>query len=306
MSDVFISYKSEDRERVAIIARGLEAEGFDVWWDSALRGGETYDEVIERELAAAKVVVVLWSPQSVGSRWVRSEATVGDRQGKLVPATIEPCRRPLAFELAHTSTLDHWRGDPNDPHWRRFVDDVRARRDGKAPKRGGVKTQTRPQRTKPPSSPFWPLAALLGGGVLFVAISVVAYSTLIRQLGKTMARLPVAGLPTTALEDSPLDLTLYMGKWSRTDPDTCAFAMQTSIDDAPPFLAVTHADGRKEVFMVEQTKVVFGMRVAIRTKPNPPVQFQLWTSDSNNKLHLAEIGGQSERVWTRCTDASPE
>ncbi len=32
-----------------------------MWWDAALRSGETFDEVIEKELRAAKAVVVLWS-----------------------------------------------------------------------------------------------------------------------------------------------------------------------------------------------------------------------------------------------------
>lgn len=96
-----------------------------MWWDASLHSGETFDEVIEQRLRDAKAVVVLWSPRSVSSRWVRSEATLADRRHKLVPAIIEACDRPIAFELTHTAELEGWQGDTSDVRWRRFVDDLR-------------------------------------------------------------------------------------------------------------------------------------------------------------------------------------
>ena len=76
-----------------LFAESFAEEGLKVWWDAVLHSGETFDEVIERNLRAAKAVVVLWSPQSVISRWVRAEATQADRANKLVPVIIEPCNR---------------------------------------------------------------------------------------------------------------------------------------------------------------------------------------------------------------------
>ena len=124
--DIFLSYSREDRAAVRHIAESFEAEGFAVWWDAALQSGQTFDEVIEQRLKEAKAVVVLWSPRSVTSRWVRAEATLADRKNKLVPAIIEPCDRPIAFELTHTADLSEWTGDTRDPGWRAFVKDVRA------------------------------------------------------------------------------------------------------------------------------------------------------------------------------------
>lgn len=129
MADVFVSYKSEDRERARLIATTLEGDGFDVWWDPSLQTGEDYQEVIDRNLREALVVVVLWSPRSVVSRWVRSEATVGDRFGALAPALIAPCELPTAFVLVQTADLTHWTGDRGDPKWREFSSDIAAKRD---------------------------------------------------------------------------------------------------------------------------------------------------------------------------------
>lgn len=122
--DVFISYSSQDRAVARRFAQCLEDEGLDVWWDAALRSGETFDEVIERALNAAGAVIVLWSPRSVTSRWVRAEATLADRRKKLIPVTIEPCDRPIIFELTHTSDLSHWHGDREDQIWRTVLNDV--------------------------------------------------------------------------------------------------------------------------------------------------------------------------------------
>jgi adenylate cyclase len=124
MSDVFISYSHENRSTARLYAQALEGQGLSVWWDDALRSGEAFDEKIEQALRAAKAVVVLWSKHSVASRWVRAEATQADRNRTLVPVMIEPCERPIMFELTHTTDLGHWSGALNDAAWLGFLADV--------------------------------------------------------------------------------------------------------------------------------------------------------------------------------------
>ncbi|MEZ5972891.1 MAG: TIR domain-containing protein [Hyphomonadaceae bacterium] len=128
MAEIFVSYKSEDRAKARLVADSLAAEGLDVWWDPALQAGEDYQETIDRNLREALVVVVLWSQKSAKSRWVRSEATVGDNFGALAPVKIEPCDLPTAFLLVQTADLTQWSGDRDDPAWREFVGDVVAKR----------------------------------------------------------------------------------------------------------------------------------------------------------------------------------
>lgn len=125
MADVFLSYARPDKSTARLFADAFQAGGLSVWWDDSLRSGETFDETIERALREAKAVVVLWSPASVTSRWVRAEATLADRNRTLVPVMIAPCQRPIIFELTHTADLTRWRGGPEDQAWQGLVADVR-------------------------------------------------------------------------------------------------------------------------------------------------------------------------------------
>jgi TolB-like protein len=125
MSDIFLSYCRDDISTARRFAEGFEREGFTVWWDQSLEAGEAFDHVTEKALEAAQAVVVLWSKHSVESRWVRAEATQAEREKKLVPVTIGPCKRPIMFELTQTADLSHWNGDTQDRSWLALVAGLR-------------------------------------------------------------------------------------------------------------------------------------------------------------------------------------
>lgn len=133
MTDIFLSYNRDDQAVARLFADGFAARGLRVWWDTTLRPGEAYDEVTEAALRSAKAVVVLWSTRSVMSRWVRAEATLAQRNGTLVPCMIEPCDRPIMFELTQTADLAGWAGAGDDPRWQAFVADVAMRVGHRAP-----------------------------------------------------------------------------------------------------------------------------------------------------------------------------
>jgi TolB-like protein len=126
MTDIFLSYNREDQTVAKRFAQGFESEGFNVWWDTTLRAGEAYDEVTEAALRSAKAVVVLWSQKSVVSRWVRAEALLAHRNKTLVPCMIEPCERPIMFELTQTADFYGWKGNRSDPRWSALLADVRS------------------------------------------------------------------------------------------------------------------------------------------------------------------------------------
>jgi len=129
VAQVFISYKSSERNEVAKIAVGLQGSGFTVWWDHALLGGQDYSTVIDREIAAAKVVMPIWSKESIKSRWVSAEAERG--WDKLFPVRIDDVQPPLPYNKLHTLDLQGWSGDADDPRWQRLVADLQAIVSGK-------------------------------------------------------------------------------------------------------------------------------------------------------------------------------
>jgi len=67
MSGIFISYANEDRQKAEALAHALEQKGWSVWWDRKIPFGQSFDQVIEANLASAKCVLVLWTKVSVES-----------------------------------------------------------------------------------------------------------------------------------------------------------------------------------------------------------------------------------------------
>ena len=112
MADIFVSYARSDRALVAPIVRALEAKGWAIWWDHAIAAGQEFDDRIEAELNAAKAVLVVWTPASSGSRWVRGEAREAAERGVLVPVRFEGARMPIDVRAIHATDLDGWGEDP--------------------------------------------------------------------------------------------------------------------------------------------------------------------------------------------------
>lgn len=126
MADVFISYKREEKARVERIAQGLCELGLSVWFDANLATGGAFHEEIDREVQAARCVLVCWTPEAVSSRWVMGEAQIGLDRGVLVPVFLAPVRLPSPFNTLHTSDLSGWTGAHGDPAWLALLDAIGA------------------------------------------------------------------------------------------------------------------------------------------------------------------------------------
>jgi TIR domain len=124
MADVFISYKRERRPAARHLQQILACYGYTVWFDLALVRGKDYEVQIERELNAAKAVIVLWCGLSVASEGVRSEASRAKADGKLIPLVIEPCKLPLFSTLDQNIDLTSAVCSPRDPALDPVLDDV--------------------------------------------------------------------------------------------------------------------------------------------------------------------------------------
>jgi adenylate cyclase len=113
MADIFVSYARVDKARVAPLVAAIEARGWTVWWDPDITPGQEFDSQIEAELQAAAGVVVVWTPTSVASRWVRGEAREAADRNVLVPVRFDGARLPMDVRAIHTIDLDQWGENPS-------------------------------------------------------------------------------------------------------------------------------------------------------------------------------------------------
>jgi len=121
MADVFVSYARSDKARVAPLVAAIEAKGWSVWWDPEISPGQEFDDQIDAEIEVAKAVLVVWTPTSVVSRWVRGEAREAAERGILVPVRFEQARLPMDVRAIHTTDLDGWNEDPASPSVKEFL-----------------------------------------------------------------------------------------------------------------------------------------------------------------------------------------
>ncbi len=121
MADIFVSYARSDKARVAPLVAAIEAKGWSVWWDPEITPGQEFDDQIEAEIDAARAVLVIWTPVSVVSRWVRGEAREAAERGILVPVRFEQARLPMDVRAIHTTDLDGWGEDAASPQAQEFL-----------------------------------------------------------------------------------------------------------------------------------------------------------------------------------------
>lgn len=92
MTQVFISYSRDDMEFVQRLAMDLNRLGLDVWWDlSDIRGSDVWERKIEEGLTSSQYFIVVLTPASLESRWVRREYLSADNTGiRIIPLKLKP------------------------------------------------------------------------------------------------------------------------------------------------------------------------------------------------------------------------
>jgi hypothetical protein len=176
VSEIFISYASEDRERAAVLAGALEALGWSVWWDREIPIGKPYPDVIKEELESARCAVVLWSQHSASSQWVQREARLAAEQQKLFPVLIEAMAPPWEFSELQACDLASWSGAIDDPGFQRLLTDLQAVL-GPPPNAGAARTEAADTGRRPEPRDRRPLPGVTikpigyaGIGIAFAAM----------------------------------------------------------------------------------------------------------------------------------------
>jgi len=114
LADIFISYARNDRGQVERLAAALQALGYSVWWDRQLVGGDEFSDAIERELDAARAIIVGWSATGSKSRWVKDEASIAADASKMIAISLDGFDPPIGFRQFHCIDLSGWRGLANE------------------------------------------------------------------------------------------------------------------------------------------------------------------------------------------------
>jgi len=109
MSRIFISHSSVDRGFVAQrLVRLLRALRFDVWYSPEdIRSAEHWERAIGAGLRSSQWFLLVMSPQSAESEWVRDELfwAMENLKGQIIPVLIRDCD-PQAFHL-RLSRIQH-------------------------------------------------------------------------------------------------------------------------------------------------------------------------------------------------------
>jgi tetratricopeptide (TPR) repeat protein len=121
MADIFISYAREDAAAAGRLAAALQDAGYSSWWDKNLTSGSRYLKETEAELKASKVVLVVWSKDSVDSHWVADEAAVGRDENRLAAVTFDASMPPLGFRQFQVTDFSGWKGAADEPPFQNLL-----------------------------------------------------------------------------------------------------------------------------------------------------------------------------------------
>lgn len=121
MADIFISYARLDRDRVAPLKQALDGLGLNSFFDiDGLDGGDTFPDVLDREVKNAKVVLGCWTPHALQRDWVKAECAIAHEQKTLVPLEFDPLGPidvPAAFFRLQRVNVSTWRGESKHDGW---------------------------------------------------------------------------------------------------------------------------------------------------------------------------------------------
>jgi TIR domain len=108
MTDLFISYASEDRPIAERLADQLRLDYWEVFWDRTIPAGSLWSKEIQRNLRDARCVIVLWSATSKKSFWVKGEAAESFETNRYLPLLIDKAGPPRLFEHVQAISIARW------------------------------------------------------------------------------------------------------------------------------------------------------------------------------------------------------
>lgn len=193
MSDVFISYKSEDWEQADWLRRTLEQNGVSCWMaPSSIPGGSSYAAEIPAAIRECRAFVLVLSARAQTSRWVPRELDQAINAGKVVlPFMLENCALRDDFNFYLTNVQRYEAYENKAAALRKLLRDLRALLGPELPE---PEPQPQPKPARPPRPARKPrarrgclrwLAAAAGALVLVVLLGAAV---------RWLLAVPVAGV----------------------------------------------------------------------------------------------------------------
>lgn len=172
LSDIFISYSSQDRPVAERVRAALVDAGYGVFWDQAIPPGKDWDSWLRDELMGARLVVVLWTKASVASPNVRHEAIIAREAGKLLPVMVDdlgPSDFPMGLFLVQALRIGRTAREFGNAR-PKFLYEVGARLEQGEPAAQSTSPATvKPRRRAPWLAVAALLVAVLAAAALFLA-----------------------------------------------------------------------------------------------------------------------------------------
>ncbi|GJL74459.1 LpqB family beta-propeller domain-containing protein [Nitrosomonas sp.] len=125
MRDIFICYSRKDIAIADRLIQYLHEAGWTVFIDRQTHVGHRWHHEIEKELHAARAIVVLWSASSRESDFVLEEAEYGKRNNLLFPIYIEQVEPPYGFSRIQTADLTDWKNGSDNSGLLKLIEALR-------------------------------------------------------------------------------------------------------------------------------------------------------------------------------------
>jgi serine/threonine-protein kinase len=104
---VFISYAREDQPYTRKLADSLRQRGFEVWVDDRIDFGDDWWEVIVQTIRASAAFVVIMTPNSEKSGWVKKEILLAlEERKRAFPLLLRGQRFPIYIDIQYADVTD--------------------------------------------------------------------------------------------------------------------------------------------------------------------------------------------------------
>jgi WD40 repeat protein len=99
--DIFLSYSSQDKQKVKQLAENLHDDGVCVWFDEwEIEPGDDIFSKMQEGISLSRILVLIMSPNAFGSDWVSLESNTVifrdpmNKERRFIPVLIENCEIP--------------------------------------------------------------------------------------------------------------------------------------------------------------------------------------------------------------------